>query len=343
MSTSPPAPFDRRAPLVRLLEDSFASDDAEPTCSGEVPAALWDRALLDPLREFLGRPSKEFRAQLVGLAFHAGGGTTHPPPELPLLIESLHAGSLIIDDIEDDSDLRRGAAALHRRHGVPVALNAGNWLYFWAQVRLSRLPLDDATRLIAYERLSSCLLRCHEGQALDLTVRVTDLEQAQVPSVVFAITRLKTGSLMALATALGALAAGARGQRLEAIASFGRAAGVGLQMLDDLSGIVNPKRRDKAHEDLLHARATWVWAWLATDLPADRYHALRDELEASDPAAMPRLIGHIAEALSDSGQRRAREQLSTALMQLRQAVGDGPWSIELGREIERLQDRYVTG
>jgi hypothetical protein len=60
-----------------------------------------------------------------------------------LVVESLHAGSLIVDDIEDDSDLRRDAATLHRIYGVPVALNAGNWLYFWPQVLLSRIPLTD--------------------------------------------------------------------------------------------------------------------------------------------------------------------------------------------------------
>jgi len=332
------------APLVQLLDDSFRNGtDVDATFASELPAELWDRALLDPLREFLARPGKEFRARLVELGFRLGGVPQGmPPPELPLLIESLHAGSLIIDDIEDNSDSRRGEATLHRRHGVPLALNAGNWLYFWAQVQLSRLPLADATRLLAHERLSVCLLRCHEGQALDLSVRIGDLAQAQVPSIVHATTRLKTGSLLGLATFLGALAAGASGEKLEAIGAFGRAAGVGLQMLDDLSGIVNVQRRDKAIEDLQHGRATWAWAWLATDLPTNTYQQLRNDLrKLRTAAAANSLVERMRFRLGDGGLRKARAQLDDAVQRLHRVIGDGVWHDDLRSEIARLEARYV--
>ena len=267
--------------LLQLITRSFTDgDDPDTATASQVPHALWEQALLRPLRDFLRRPGKGFRARLVELGYRLGGGMpgTHPP-ELPLVVESLHAGSLIVDDIEDDSDLRRGAAALHRVYGVPLALNAGNWLYFWPQVLLSRMPLTDEARLRAHERVAECLMRGHQGQALDLTVRVDELPQAEVPAVVDAIARLKTGSLLGLATALGAIAAGAPSERLDAIDRFGRAVGVGLQMLDDLSGVVSPARRHKALEDLQHGRATWVWAWLARDLDASVYQPLRAELQ----------------------------------------------------------------
>ena len=57
---------------------------------------------------------------------------------------------------------------------------------------------------------------------------------------------------------------------------------MGLQMLDDLSGVVSPARRHKALEDLRHGRATWVWAWLARDLDASVYQPLRAELQAAE-------------------------------------------------------------
>lgn len=334
------------APLVELLEQSFLDgSDADAALAAAVPPALWDRALLDPLREFLARPSKEFRARLLELGFHLGGGAPGAPPrELPLLIESLHAGSLIIDDIEDDSASRRGAATMHRQHGVPVALNAGSWLFFWAQVLLSRLPLDDATRLAAHERMAACLLRCHEGQALDLTVRVDALAQAQVPRIVKVITGLKTGSLIGLATSLGALAAGASGRRLEAIAAFGRSIGVGLQMLDDLSGILNGKRRQKAIEDLRLGRATWVWAWLAADLSADTYQQLRAELRGAVTAASAdSLVERIRFRLDGVGLQRTRVQLDGATDGLRAVIGGGAWCDDLRAELSWLERRYVEG
>ncbi len=49
---------------------------------------------------------------------------------LCVLTECIHNGALIIDDIEDDSLLRRGDTTIHLRYGVDVAINAGNTLYF---------------------------------------------------------------------------------------------------------------------------------------------------------------------------------------------------------------------
>ncbi|MFO0131652.1 MAG: polyprenyl synthetase family protein [bacterium] len=44
--------------------------------------------------------------------------------------EIIHNGSLIIDDIEDGSDLRREKPCVHKIYGTDVAVNAGNALYF---------------------------------------------------------------------------------------------------------------------------------------------------------------------------------------------------------------------
>ncbi|HEX4353305.1 MAG TPA: polyprenyl synthetase family protein, partial [Polyangiales bacterium] len=206
--------------LCELLESCFLNgDDPDSEIARSVPRAIWDEALLDPLRDFLQRPSKRFRARLVELGYRLGGGRDGAHPiELPLIIECLHAGSLIVDDIEDESEERRDRPALHCAYGLPRALNAGNWLYFWPQVLLGRLSLNARARLSAHERMALCLMHCHEGQALDLSVRVDKIEQSDVPKVVRAITRLKTGGLLGFATALGAIAAGAPSDRVEAIA-----------------------------------------------------------------------------------------------------------------------------
>jgi geranylgeranyl diphosphate synthase type II len=43
-------------------------------------------------------------------------------------IEMLHNAFLVHDDIEDESDLRRGMPTMHAEHGVPIAVNAGDML-----------------------------------------------------------------------------------------------------------------------------------------------------------------------------------------------------------------------
>ncbi|MDH3423758.1 MAG: polyprenyl synthetase family protein, partial [Gemmatimonadota bacterium] len=175
---------------------------------------------------------------LLRRAWELSGGKADGPPELLLvLIELLHAGSLIIDDIEDDSQIRRGRPALHRLHGLPLALNTGNWLYFLALAVLARSGQSPDVRLALYEDVSMALMRCHQGQALDLSVRVTDLRRAEVSELVATSTRLKTGSLMELAATLGARSAEAPADQVVTMSAFGAELGVALQMLDDWSGI----------------------------------------------------------------------------------------------------------
>jgi geranylgeranyl pyrophosphate synthase len=262
------------------------------------------------------------------------------PPALPLLIELLHAGSLIVDDIEDDSEQRRGGPTLHRRYGLPVALNAGNWLYFWPQLLLSRMQLPPLARLEAHERITDCMLRCHEGQALDLTVRVTDLDRADVPAVVRTLTTLKTGRLVGLATALGAIAALATSRRTAALARFGCDVGVGLQMLDDLSGALNPARHDKALEDLRLGRATWAWALLAESLDETNYAHLIEKLRSyqhGDVAAAEALLDETRFRLGMAGVRRVRLHFEQAVT----ALEPGDWSDTVRAELGWLERQFM--
>src|SRR5882672_12429895 len=113
------------------------------------PVDGWlEETLLTPVSDILGRPSKRFRAKLVQLGClltSQYSDLTDAEHELCLrfgdLVESLHAGSLVVDDIEDQSQMRRGQPALHLKYGLPVALNAGNWLYFWPLEVIGRLGL----------------------------------------------------------------------------------------------------------------------------------------------------------------------------------------------------------
>ncbi|MGA7120554.1 MAG: polyprenyl synthetase family protein [Polyangiaceae bacterium] len=343
--TTPVATTSLTELLDRWSREESARDTRDTPCLGVASRALRDRALLQPLREFLGRPGKMLRARLVEVGFRVAGGSVGAhPPELPLVIEALHAGSLIVDDIEDQSDERRGSVTLHKLYGVPVALNAANWLYFWPQVLLSRIALSDAARLRAHDRLAGCLLRCHEGQAIDLTVRVCDLPESQVHDLVQSVACLKTASLLELATALGAIAAGADSSQVDAIARFGREVGIGLQMLDDLSGVHNVARRHKAIEDLRQGRATWIWAWLAQDADKEAYRRLLDELtKVMDGADAEPLIERIRLRLGERGLRAARLQLDAAIEALR-AAGEGEEGCcDFRRELDELERLYVGG
>jgi geranylgeranyl pyrophosphate synthase len=304
-----------------------------------VPQRLLERALFSPLSKALRRPGKEFRARLAGICWTLAGGEGLAPSELGLIVEALHLGSLIVDDIEDGSECRRGAPCLHQQVGLPLALNAANWLYFWPGTLLSRARFEAGIELGLRRAIDRAVLRCHYGQALDLSVRVGELRQREVEDVVLATTRLKTGSLMELAAELGATAARADAESLAMLAELGSELGVALQMLDDLTGICIERRRDKGREDLALGRPTWVWAWLAKQSDHLSYLRFRSALDAVHRGEFEPLLlaEQLAEQVSRSGRSVIRERLRNMLGRVQARFAGSPALSELEREFERLE------
>jgi geranylgeranyl pyrophosphate synthase len=260
-----------------------------------------------------------------------------------VLVELLHAGSLIVDDIEDESAVRRGAPALHVEHGLARALNAGNWLYFWPQMLIARSRLPDALRLAIHERVATALMRCHQGQALDVSIDVRELAREETPGVVRAISRLKTGGLMELASARGALAARAEPRVVQALSDLGRDVGIGLQMLDDLSGYLSPSRAHKAAEDLRLHRPTWIWAWLAEGRePAEYDGALACLHAATSDEERARLLPHLR-GVARAARPLVRAHFVEATHRVAQAVGESPTLAAVRRELDELEESYVSG
>lgn len=342
-----PLPLAETAPpLLAALDDALAPGGAA-ALDPDVPAAVWAAALVEPAAAFLARPGKDLRAKLVRAGWRLGGAppaTPEAPQRLEHAIELLHAGSLIVDDVQDESDERRGAPALHRLVGVPLAINTGSWMYFWALAELARLAVPGAL-----ERAALALTRCHQGQALDLATRVVDLEPREVPAVVLATTRLKTGTLCRLAVELGALAAGATAARTAALGDLGEAIGCALQMLDDLGGLVSEARRAKAYEDLRGARPTWAWAWLAEQHDPFAWARFVGLARATVAGADPQpLADALAERIEPIGRVRVRVTLDAALAAGRAALErepDGaavlPVLDAVGADFRRMETMYV--
>jgi hypothetical protein len=204
-------------PLVAALDQATEAGGVS-ALDPSVSERMWQVALVGPAATFLAHPGKDLRARLVRAGWLlAGGSLASPLPDaIARVLEILHAGSLIVDDVEDQSEQRRGQPALHRVIGEPLAINTGSWMYFWALAELARLAIPNALELAV-----ATLVRCHQGQALDLAMNVVELDMREVPGVVAATTRLKTGALCRLAVELSA----GRGAPVAAIVDFGEAAG----------------------------------------------------------------------------------------------------------------------
>jgi geranylgeranyl pyrophosphate synthase len=328
--------------LRSLVADFLAEAPAELAIDDTLHSRFLDAALLDPAHDILRRRGKELRSRMFESCWIlAGGAPGEHPEQLPLVVELLHTGSLVIDDIQDDSALRRGEPALHRRFGVPVALNTGNWLYFLPLALLSRMGLSDTLTLRLYADISDAVLLCHKGQALDLSTHVAAVRQSEMPQLVAQATQLKTGSLMRLAALLGARTAGAEGERLAALARFGAELGVGLQMLDDWSGLTVEARRRKGLEDIKLGRPTWPWAWLAESSDEVSYANLAQQARRlSIDWEAEGLLLELQSRLHDTAPETIHLRLQCALDSLSATLGPAAAMEGLAQQIADLERAF---
>ncbi|MFO0013167.1 MAG: polyprenyl synthetase family protein [Planctomycetota bacterium] len=230
---------------------------------------LLDRSLFEPVRDFKCRQGKRIRSSLLQISYEMAGGNGNVPASVSDAIESLHAGSLVIDDVQDDSRSRRGHITLHHSIGVPLAINAGNWMYFQALECLSDSSLPAETRSRLMEAMIHTARRCHEGQAIDIHARVDQVPVEHWEETTSAISLMKTGSLVELAVRMGCIAANAPDRLLSVLPALGRRIGIALQMRNDLDELASiAQRRDDDHaedsirdDDLRNARMTWPWVW----------------------------------------------------------------------------------
>src|SRR3954465_7348210 len=96
-------------------------------------------------------PGKLLRPQLTLLACRAAGGD--PRQALPLAagIQLVHDFSLIHDDIEENSDMRRGRPTVWKLWGVAQGINAGDGLFVVAHLALHRLSADGVPAEVVLE------------------------------------------------------------------------------------------------------------------------------------------------------------------------------------------------
>jgi geranylgeranyl diphosphate synthase, type III len=127
-----------------------------------------ETVLRGPFDYLMASPGKDFRTQLIR-AFDAW--LEVPPESLEVItrvVGMLHTASLLIDDVEDMSSLRRGLPVAHKIFGVPQTINSANYIYFCALQELQKLKNQKVITIFAEE-----LVHLHRGQGMDLFWRDT--------------------------------------------------------------------------------------------------------------------------------------------------------------------------
>ncbi|KAI1295135.1 isoprenoid synthase domain-containing protein [Xylaria venustula] len=150
-------------------ESAKSTKDDMELNNGWAWSAHKEKIILSPYEYIASEPGKEFRTLLLN-AFNAW--LEVPQESLAIItkvVRMLHTSSLLIDDIQDNSQLRRGRPVAHNIFGVAQTINAGNYVYFLALKELQKLK-NPAEAMDIY---TTEMLYLHRGQGMDLYWRDT--------------------------------------------------------------------------------------------------------------------------------------------------------------------------
>jgi len=287
--------------------------------------------LLKPLRELLSRGGKRWRPLLMTLVCETlcGGDAALP---LSPLVEFSHNASLIHDDIEDESDERRGKPAVHKLFGIDAAINSGSFFYFLASCCINTYAQNKRAapftgREVIYKLWLECMSRLHLGQAMDINWHRNISIVPQIDDYYF-MCRLKTGSLARLAAVLGAFTAGVQPEAAGILGEAADLTGVGFQILDDVKNLTTGNPGKKRGDDIVEGKKSLPLLIFMHKFPERRerlfycLHAARHEGCESPEAE--ELIG----ALAESGAIKEAEETGVSLLKKARGIFD---SKELAR------------
>lgn len=260
---------------------------------------------------------KRFRPLLALLAAEFGTYDDHRPVEAGVSVELIHVGSLYHDDVIDEADTRRGATSVNANWSNTVAILAGDFLMARASEVAATHLSQESVRLLA-----ATYAELVEGQTRELQL---DFDLGHGVAEYEQVIAGKTASLIRTSARLGAMAADAEDDVVDALSDWAWEVGMVFQIADDALDLVADEetigkpagsdiREGKFTMPVLEALAGPEGSRVRTLLEGPRPYPVEVVNEVIE---IVRSGGHVDASLSEAGRRL--ENASKAL----EALPDG--------------------
>lgn len=298
--------------LVETEMERIIPRDREPA---EVYSLIWD---------FLDRGGKRFRPLLCLSSARAACAKPEKSAIASALpaaaaIELFHNFTLIHDDIEDESQMRRGKPCLHVQHGLALAINAGDGLFM--MVLKAIRGIDPARRQKAEEWMLNAFTAVLEGQAVELSWYKSgrfDITEADYESMVGG----KTAALIAASTQVGAYLGGGSEKQANAMKNFGWLLGIAFQIQDDVLNLAGEEKdyQKEIGGDIREGKRTLITIHAMSCLPKEDCAHLSKIL--ANPANQKQDIDWAISKMDGCGsieyaRKRAASMVGEAISELR--------------------------
>lgn len=305
--------------------------------------------LYGPVRDFLDRDGKGLRPALCIATCKAFGGDEKAILPTAAALELLHNALLVHDDIEDESLQRRGQPTLHRRYGVPLALNIGDAM----NALVLRVLMKNTSSLgpglswQIVEEFNHLLLESLEGQAMELGwIRDNECGVSETDYLTMILKKTCWYSFIHPCR-LGGLVAGV--EDLERFHAFAFLAGAAFQIQDD---VLNLRSRGGAYGkeedgDLWEGKRTLILAHAFEAMSGDDRQRFQRVLAKPRSRRLEREVAWMKRVLEQNGSieyaqkvaaqfaRAARDEFDKAF----EAALDGPDKRFLGQFVEFMVQR----
>jgi geranylgeranyl diphosphate synthase type I len=207
-----------------------------------------NKAVTEPIWEFLDRGGKRWRPSLFLLICEALGKNPEDFVDFAIIPEVIHNGTIMIDDIEDASEFRRGKPCTYKIYGLDIAINAGNAMYY-----LPLLPLIENRAKISSEKLRKIyeiyvkeMINLSLGQAMDIAWHKGLASADEIGEKDYLqMCAYKTGTLARMAAEIAAVLADANDELVEKLGRFAESIGVAFQMQDDILDLTSTEFTEK--------------------------------------------------------------------------------------------------
>lgn len=210
--------------------------------------------LYEMMRDYPSRGGKGLRGTACLLWCELFGGNRADALVTAAALELFQNWILIHDDIEDQSDLRRGQPALHRKVGVELAINAGDALHgkMWELLLRNRNRLSSLVTLNILTEFAMMINATTEGQQMELSWCKQNRWEISEADYFEMVTKKSAWYTCITPARLGVLIAAEKNEQvrshdfnrlLDDIVNFGTKLGVSFQIIDDVLNLMGDESK----------------------------------------------------------------------------------------------------
>lgn len=235
----------------------------------------YTQTFLKPIREITDRGGKTWRSYAIVACCDIVGGNSQKGIDWLALPELMHVGSLIVDDVQDKSHVRRGGPTVHLKYGEATAINSGTACYFLGQICIYLLKDEYERKIQIYNWYFEAMRASHSGQAMDIygldymipDALKNDATARLLARRVVGIHRLKSAAPASYLAKIGGLIGEGTEEQINGLGDYFEALGIAFQIIDDTLNLKGFKANLKTKaEDITAGKITYPVARAMAEL-----------------------------------------------------------------------------